>query len=44
MKKMIYMLGICLPVMTSYICQGQTLTDIKAQMVKDWGRAKLLYG
>jgi len=40
MKKMIYMLGICLPVMTSYICHGQTLTDIKAQMVKDWERAK----
>jgi len=40
MKKMIYLLGICLPFMTSSICHGQTLTDIRTQMVKDWERAK----
>ena len=40
MKKRILLLTLCLPFLTSYVCDAQSLTDIKAQMVKDWERAK----
>ena len=40
MKKMILMVAFCLPILASYQGHAQSLADIKAQMVKDWERAK----
>ena len=40
MKKRILLLTLCLPLLASYVCHAQSLTDVKAQMAKDWERAK----
>src|SRR5947207_7765461 len=45
MKKMIVRIALCLPILSFLLClqtkaQGLSEADIKAQMVKDWERAK----
>src|SRR5438552_12801061 len=45
MKKMIVRIALCLPIVSFLLClqtkaQGLSEVDIKAQMVKDWERAK----
>ncbi|MEP7372735.1 MAG: DinB family protein [Chitinophagaceae bacterium] len=40
MKKRILLLTLCLPFLASYVCHAQSLADVKAQMGKDWERAK----
>src|SRR6266446_2409354 len=45
MKKMIIRIVLCLPILSFLLCsqtkaQGLSEADIKAQMVKDWERAK----
>lgn len=40
MKKMISMIAFCSTFLISYVCDAQSLEDIKAQMAKDWERAK----
>jgi len=40
MKKIIMMVVICLPLLASWQSHSQSLADIKAQMTKDWERAK----
>jgi len=40
MKKMISTIAFGLTVFVSYVCDAQSLADVKGQMVKDWERAK----
>ena len=40
MKKRILLLVLGCPFFASYICHGQSMADVKAQMAKDWERAK----